>query len=209
MIKSQSNIQPQVTSEFNLPEHQTINRILLFLKNVLPEFESEFKKLEIEIHLEDDISKQLSLFFQTKAKKENLLFDFNPRIGVDFGIHVTPYRLGASPILIIEAKRLSKSNSDYVKGRTGGIERFKREQGGFGKHLGISAMIGSIQEENKEYWEKKINSWIEELIKKDTDIIWNEEDQLVDENKISQYISKHLRTSGSSITLYHFWISLN
>jgi hypothetical protein len=70
-------------------------------------------------------------------------------------------------------------------------------------------MIGYIQEGNNEYWLQKINSWIDESIKNDTDISWNEEDKLVAENNISHYISKHLRISGTTITLYHFWISLN
>ncbi|MDP3916182.1 MAG: hypothetical protein Q8R96_20835 [Bacteroidota bacterium] len=209
MIKSQSNIQARIIPEFSLPEHQTIKRVLLFLKNVLPEFERDFQAVKQTILLEDAISKQLSLFFQLKAKSENLLFDFNPRIGVDFGIHVSPLQLGADPIFVIEAKRLSKQHYDYVKGETGGIERFKREFFGFGKHLSKSAMIGYIQEQKKEHWLPKVNSWIDEAIKNDTDSIWTEEDKLVAENNISDYISTHLRVSGTTITLYHFWLSLN
>lgn len=209
MIKSQSNIQPQIVSGFSLPDHQTIKRILLFLKNVLPEFEHDFKTERLNIELEDDISEQLLYFFQVKAKKENLLFSFNARKGVDFRIQVDPFKLGADPIFIVEAKRLSKSHFDYVKGKTGGIERFKREQDGFGKHLSESAMIGYIQEESKEYWLQKINSWIYESAKNERDIFWAEEDKLVSGDYASNYISKHLRISGSIITLYHFWISLN
>ena len=210
MIKSQSNIQPQIVSEFSLPEHQTIKRILLFLKNVLPEFEHDFKTERLNIELEDDISEQLLYFFQVKAKKENLLFSFNARKDVDFRIQVDPFKLGADPIFIVEAKRLSKSHFDYVKGKTGGIERFKREQDGFGKHLSESAMIGYIQGESKEYWLQKINSWINEsTTNNERDIFWTEEDKLVSGDYVSNYISKHLRISGSKITLYHFWISLN
>jgi len=209
MIKSQSNIHPQIAPDFSLPEHQTVKRILLFLRDVLPDFEHDFKTAKPEIHLEDDISKQLSLFFQLKAKSENLLFDFNPRIGVDFGIHVSPFKLGAEPIFVIEAKRLSKKHYDYVRGDTGGIERFKRECFGFGKHLSTSAMIGYIQELNHEYWEQKINFWIEEARLNDRDIIWTEEHKLIAENNFSHYISKHTRTSGTTIMLYYFWLSLN
>lgn len=209
MIKSQSNIQPQIVTEFSLPEHQTIKRILLFLKNVLPEFERDFQTAKPKIHLEDDVSEQLLLYFQLKAKDENLLFSFNAKKGVDFRIQVAPFKLGADPIFVIEAKRLSKQHYDYVRSDTGGIERFKRECLGFGKHLSKSAMIGYVQEQNKEHWLQKINSWIEELIKNDTDITWTEEDKLIAENDLSHYISKHLRMSGTTITLYHFWIALN
>lgn len=209
MIKSQSNIQPQIVTEFSLPEHQTIKRILLFLRNVLPDFEHDFKTERPRIHLEDDISEQLLLYFQVKAKDENLLFSFNAKKGVDFRIQVAPFKLGADPIFVIEAKRLSKQHYDYVRGDKGGIERFKRECFGFGKHLSTSAMIGYIQELNKEYWVQKINFWIEEAIMKDTDIIWTGEDKLIAESNLSHYISKHIRISGTAITLYHFWISLN
>lgn len=209
MIKSQSNIQPQIVSGFSLPEHQTINRILLFLRNVLPDFEQDFKAEKTRIHLEDDISEQLLLYFQIKAKDENLLFSFNAKKGVDFRIQVAPFKLGADPIFVIEAKRLSKQHYDYVKGDTGGIERFKRECFGFGKHLSSSAMIGYIQELNKEHWVQKINFWIDEAIKNDIDNVWKEEDKLVAKNDLAHYISKHLRVSGTTITLYHFWLSLN
>ncbi len=209
MIKSQSNIRNQITHEFSLPEHQTIKRVLLFLKTVLPEFEHDFKTEKTKIHLEDDISEQLLLYFQMKAKDESLLFSFNAKKGVDFRIQVAPFRLGADPIFVIEAKRLSRQHYDYVRGDTGGIERFKRECSGFGKHLPASAMIGYIQEKNKEHWFLKVNSWIDEVLKSETDIIWSEEDKLITESVISDYISTHLRVSGSTITLHHFWISLN
>jgi len=209
MIKSQSNIQAQIVSEFSLPEHQTIKRILLFLRNVLPDFEHDFKTERPKIHLEDDISEQLLLYFQVKAKYENLIFSFNAKKGVDFRIQVAPLKLGADPIFVIEAKRLSKQHHDYVRGEKGGIERFKRECFGFGKHLSTSAMVGYIQELDKDHWLLKINSWIDELIKSDSDIIWAEEDKLVAENDILHFISKHIRTSGTTISLYHFWISLN
>lgn len=209
MIKSQSNIQAQIVSEFSIPEHQTIIRILLFLRSVLPDFEHDFKIDRPKIYLEDDISEQLLLYFQVKAKDENLLFSFNAKKGVDFRIQVAPFKLGADPLFVIEAKRLSKQHYDYVKGETGGIERFKRECFGFGKHLSTSAMIGYIQELDKEDWLKKINLWIEEAILNDADIIWTEDDKLIAENKLSHYISKHIRSSGTTIVLYHFWLSLN
>ena len=209
MIKNRTYSNTQIVTEFSLPENQTVKRILLFLKNILPEFESDFTTEKPDIHLEDDISEQLLYYFQVKAKQENLLFSFNSKKGVDFRIQVAPFKLGTPPIFIIEAKRLSGFHYDYVKGETGGIERFKREYTGFGKHLSNSAMIGYIQEQNKEHWLKKINFWIDGLINRDSDIIWTEKDKLVTENKYSHFISEHLRISGTSITLYHFWISLN
>ena len=180
-----------------------------FSPSSLIEFENEFKTAQLQIHREDDISGQLALYFQSRAKNENLLFDFNPKVGVDFGIHISPMQLGAKPVFIVEAKRLSKSHKDYVKNPNGGIERFKREQDGFGKHLTQSAMIGYIQEESHQYWESKINNWIDGLIQAETDILWNNEDKLIPNTEVSNFISHHQRISGRSITLYHFWINLN
>ncbi len=192
-----------------MPEHQTIKRILLFLKNVLPDFEHDLNTVKPGIYNEDDISEQLLLYFQVKAKDENLLFSFNARKGVDFRIQIAPLNLGADPIFVIEAKRLSKQHYDYVSGNTGGIERFKRECFGFGKHLTMSAMVGYIQDLNREHWLQKINSWIDELIVGDSDLIWDDEDKLVGKNDPFSYISRHIRISNTTITLYHFWISLN
>lgn len=209
MLKEQLNTTEQAKREFSIQANSTVQRILVFLKSSLIEFENEFKTVQLHIHREDDITGQLALFFQSSAKKENLLFDFNPKVGVDFGIHISPLQLGAKPIFIVEAKRLSKSHKDYVKNPNGGIERFKREQDGFGKHLTQSAMIGYIQQENNEYWVTKINRWIEELIESETDIIWDKEDRLIINQPISDFVSNHRRVSKKEITLYHFWINLN
>ena len=209
MLREQLNTTEQAKREFSIQENSTVQRILVFLKSSLYDFENEFKTAQLQIHREDDISGQLALFFQSRAKNENLLFDFNPKVGVDFGIHISPLQLGAKPIFIVEAKRLSKSHKDYVKNPNGGIERFKREQNGFGKHLNQSAMIGYIQQENKEYWETKINGWIEELIESETDIIWDEGDKLIPNDSASDFISHHQRVIEKPITLYHFWVNLN
>jgi hypothetical protein len=209
MLREQLNTTGQAKLEFSIPENSTEQRILVFLKSSLIEFEHAFKASQFQFHREDDISGQLALYFQSKAKTENLLFDFNPKVGVDFGIHISPMQLGAKPIFMVEAKRLDKSHKDYVKNPNGGIERFKREQDGFGKHLTQSAMIGYIQQKTKEYWSTKINGWIEDLIETDTDIVWNNGDKLVQNYPVSDFVSNHLRITQKPITLYHFWIDLN
>lgn len=209
MISRQAYNQPKTITEFSLPENSTAHRVLVFIKNSLPEFEKEFKQANLQIYHEDEISGQLCLFFNDKASNQDLLFNFNARIGVDFTIYVSPFQLGSQSIFMIEAKRLSRHHYDYVRGRNGGIERFKREQEGFGEHLKISAMIGYIQDETIEYWENKINNWIDERIKNKIEITWKEEDKLVPEGMYSYFTSNHLRVSNTSIRLYHYWISLN
>ena len=61
-----------------------------------------------------------------------------------------------------------------------------------------------------EYWKLRINTWIDDLINNETDIvIWQEEDKLFAEDAISDFKSIHSRISQKPITLYHFWIVLN
>jgi hypothetical protein len=209
MIGNQTHNQPIIVKEFSLEENYTAQFILVFIKTTLPEFEAIFIQSGIAIHKEDDISKELSKFFTDKARNINLLFQFNEKKGVDFTIFVTPYKMGAPSIFMIEAKRLSKSHYDYVTGPTGGIERFKREQDDFGVHLNYGAMIGYIQDGNHEYWLNRVNSWIEDLINKETDIIWSADDKLIPNPELSHFKSNHIRVSKSPVTLFHFWISLN
>ncbi len=209
MLREQLNTTEQAKLEFSIPENSTVQRILVFLKKSLVDFESAFTNSDLDIHKEDDISNILCPFFNDRAKEESLIFHFNAKVGVDFTIFVSPFILGAQSVFMIEAKRLSKDHYDYVKNPNGGVERFKREQDGFGKHLAQSAMIGYIQQENKEYWETRINGWIKELIKTETDIVWSNEDNLIQNYPVSDFVSSHQRVSEKPIKLYHFWINLN
>ena len=210
MIGNQSHNHTEKVSDFSLEKNQTVNRILIFIKNILPEFECLFKSADCKFCLEDDISKELLRFFNDRSRSENLLFQFNEKKGVDFTVFLAhPFLMGAKSIFMVEAKRLSKDHRDYVSGRTGGIERIKREQDGFGMHLNTGAMIAYIQDHNIEYWEDRINSWVDDLIAKSTDIEWNEEDKLVANNKLSNYTPIHKRVSKENITLYHYWMVLN
>ncbi len=209
MIGNQTHNQFITVNDFSLPENQTIHRVLVFIGATLPEFEYVFRQANLPIHKEDDISKELSRYFNDKARVQNLFFQFNEKKGVDLTIYVNPYKIGASSIFIIECKRLSKKHYDYVSGDTGGVERFKREQDDFGRHLSQGAMIGYIQDMNHEYWHNKINEWIEYLIIKETDIIWELEDKLIPNYEISNFKSVHSRVSKDPITLFHFWITLN
>ena len=209
MIGNQIHNQSINVKEFSLPENHTVQCILVFIKNSLPEFETVFKQSDIEIHKEDEISKKLSWFFNDKARSQNLFFQFNEKKGVDFTIFVDSFNMGASSVFMIEAKRLSKKHRDYVLGDTGGIERIKREQDDFGKHLNYGAMIGYIQDEDQQYWETKVNGWIANVINIETDIVWQEEDKLKANDRYSDYISIHSRISQSPIKLFHYWIALN
>lgn len=209
MIGNPSHNHSLQVKDFSLTKNQTVNRILIFIQNSLPEFETSFKSACCCFRLEDEISKELLRFFNNKARNENLFFQFNEKKGVDFTVFLAhPFIIGAKPLFMIEAKRLSKDHRDYVSGRTGGIERIKREQDEFGIHINSGAMVGYIQDQDVEYWENRINTWIDDLISKDTDINWNIHDRLSSNEQFSDYISFHERVSSNPITLYHYWITL-
>ncbi len=210
MIGEQSNNHSVQVSDFSFDKNQTVNRILIFIKNSLPEFQALFKSSDCNFRLEDDISKELLRFFNDKSRSENLLFQFNEKKGVDFDVFLAhPFIMGAKSIFMVEAKRLSKVHYDYVSGRTGGIERIKREQSEFGSHLNNGAMIAYIQNHDVQYWENRINKWIDDLITKETDIDWSEKDKLFSSAQLSDYISIHKRVSKAPITLYHYLVVLN
>lgn len=209
MIGNLSNNNSVHIEDFSLEQNQTIDRILIFIKNSLPEFQSIIISSNSAFRLEDDISKELFRYINDKSRSENLLFQFNEKKGVDLTVYAQPFTMGAKSIFMIEAKRLSKEHYDYVSGRTGGIERIKREQDEFGSHLSTGAMIAYIQDGNIEYWKGRINTWIGDLIAKDTDIEWNQRDKLVINNEFSDFTSTHERITKNNITLFHYWIALN
>jgi len=209
VISNQKYNQARKVEDFSLPDNYTVQRILVFIKDSLPKFESIFKQSDNLIYKEDDISKELFRYFGDLARSENLLFQFNEKKGADFTVYVQPYQMGAESLFMIEAKRLTKKHYDYVSGSRGGIERIKREQDDFGKHLKQGGMIGYIQEENQDYWFDKINKQIDVLINQETDIIWDEHDKITPNLPNSSFISSHSRVSKDKITLHHFWIDLN
>lgn len=210
MIGNQSHNHSVKVNDFSFIQNQTVHRIVIFIKKTLPEFQTLFTTSDSIFYKEDDISKELLRFFNNKSRSENLLFQFNEKKGVDFTVFLAhPFCMGVSSIFMVEAKRLSKDHRDYVSGRTGGIERIKKEQDEFGTHLNTGAMIAYIQDHNIEYWEDRINSWINDLIAKDTDIEWNKQDKLVANNELSDFTSVHKRISKDRITLFHYWITLN
>ncbi len=209
MISKQGHNRPTSVKEFSIPEDYTVQRILVFVKNTLPKFETIIKQSKSSLYKEDDISKELFRYLGDIAREENLLFQFNEKKGVDFTVYVHPFQFGAQPLFMIEAKRLCKTSYDYVSGRNGGIERIKREQDDFGKHLNNGAIVGYIQDENQIYWERKINRWIDDLISRETDIVWDLKDKIVPNTPNSTYKSEHSRISKQKIELHHFWINLN
>lgn len=120
-------------------------------------------------------------------------------------------------IFVFEAKRLDSRlpkyrTKEYILGKIGGIERFKRDK--HGKNLTHAGMIGYVQTDDFDIWKDKINDWIDEEIEtsSSTDIVWTIDDTLKEKNqtiKIARYSSSHNCNSGKDIDLTHLWVRLN
>jgi hypothetical protein len=119
-------------------------------------------------------------------------------------------------IFVFEAKRLNNTfdnarKKEYVIGKKGGIERFKRDL--HGKDLAHSGMIAYVQTDDFNTWENKINDWInEEIIAPSSPKLkWQSGDKLIKQNKtlqIAKYTSCHSRLSKEQINLTHLWVNL-
>lgn len=124
-------------------------------------------------------------------------------------------------LIPIECKRLptpkgkDRDEREYVVSQyssTGGIQRFK--EGHHGANHTIGAMIGYVQSENGDFWNKKVKEWVEGLIK-DKQKGWAIEDFLRPENhdqaiKLSTFSSRHKREKSlPEMELRHLWIEMN
>lgn len=120
-------------------------------------------------------------------------------------------------IFVFEAKRLDNTlgksrEKEYIIGKIGGIERFKRDK--HGKGLPHSGMIGYIQTDDFDTWKNKINDWIDEEINTPSshDLNWLFSDRLIEQKQtleIAKYTSIHNRISKKEIQLTHLWVKLN
>jgi len=196
---------------FQRGQHRT--RILKMFRNHLHMFSVEYVIIpeEIspkEIEMENYISGQLALHFNEKAPETGYLLNCQAD-----GPDIVIYQKGGGlhkPVFFIEAKRLPPTSSkEYVKGKTGGIERFKKEK--HCKDDNVAGMLGYVQEHNFDYWYEQVNSWITELISDPAQSPrWEDQDKLIKTyvGDIGEYQSIHSRLQKNPIILHHFWINL-
>ncbi|MCL6218996.1 hypothetical protein [Zunongwangia pacifica] len=215
------------------PNGKIISKVFDFFTSVLHDFGG--KENDNENHLTNELCKQLGFkkppefpfFFQhqnIEDAKENTSTDF-----AAFGTYTyaQAYNKEGEECTLVkfEAKRLSstlpkKREREYVIGEydkgkltrnSGGIERFKNLR--HGKDVVHAAIIGYVQTDSFEHWEKKINGWIKEEINRpcDTTLIWDGDDYL-DPNwnngKICSYLSKPKRKRIEQLNMHHIWVSL-
>ena len=197
--------------------------VIKFLDLHLCEFPKFLKSLALTSLNEDIITSKLEIYLQRQAKQSDEIFMFqfqcpepNSRRSTDMSvIYALPFSSTES-FFVIEAKRLPTPGSgrerEYVEGNLGAMERFKR--GHHGKYLQQSAIFGYIEAEDYNHWYKEVCSWINDLIKGNTDatINWNEDDLLSflrNVNGINSYHSLNARIDSTQIQLTHYWININ
>lgn len=175
---------------------------------------------------EDDITSDISRYLDGKIEESiQPIFKFSNQarpadIGVFIGRQYSSYN--ARKFCWIEAKRLPTPNSndrderEYVfvdhsqfKGN-GGIERFKLNKHGEG--LPVAIMFGYVQSNTFEYWEEKVNQWLQAY---SSMIPSNSNEKLIRIGpNANRFRSTHLRIDYKSklkmsdVAIFHFWITM-
>lgn len=134
----------------------------------------------------------------------------------DIGVVVLTKTANPDPIIEFEAKRFSESsnNKEYVSGKRGGIERFKR--GHHSSILAVCGMFGYVQSRTSSEWILKVNNWIEEQSQNNTntdDIDWKSRNEklstITNFRNVVKLKSEHTRRQlNNTILLWHYFINL-
>ena len=177
---------------------------------------------------EDDITSDISRYLDGKIEESiQPIFKFSNQarpadIGVFIGRQYSSYN--ARKFCWIEAKRLPTPNSvvrdereyvfvDHSQNRfegNGGIERFKLNKHGEG--LPVAIMFGYVQSNTFEYWEEKVNQWLQTY----SSMVPSYSDEKLERigPNANRFQSNHLRIEHKNmqqindIRIYHFWIAI-
>lgn len=142
--------------------------------------------------------------------------DFRKAPEPDIGViaYVKNY-FNSKAFFVIECKwlRSNSQSNQYVNGKSGAIERFKKQI--HGRELNHSAIIGYVKDNCFNFWQnEKVNTWIKTLISNENEksLKWEKSDLLLlieesQDKKIARYYSKSKR-ENDYIELYHFWVKI-
>jgi hypothetical protein len=210
MISQQKQSQNIPDQNSNLSYRGAVKTIIKFIYFHLPKFQIK-NKFVVPGKEEGSYNIQLEDYFQKIARKQNSIFYFsgnrlNEREAYPDLAALKVEGHNHRSFFDIECKRLNTSLQhvkQYVSGKTGGIERFKRNQ--HGTNLKYSAIIGYIENETHSFWFDKINSWIKEKINDDNQF-WSNDDLLKNKKCI---ISTHNRINSQVPIIYLLHLSVN
>lgn len=199
-----------------------VDKLIAFLEGALPDFPKE-KRVE-KTQSENHLTEELFQFLSRQARRNDQPFVFQPESSekkinqkghtkrIDLGAYVETLDIDMEYIYGIEAKKLPTDKAggarekEYVIGKSGGIERFKKEDHGLDKKgnlLPRNGMIAYVGENDFSHWFAQINEWV------------SAEGWATSENLTADYFSEigkltsvHTRMSGESVELTHFWVKI-
>ncbi len=220
---SYQSYQTPRANDLSVDSNFEVDLILSFIdKNIsgFPVYYQSVKDSKKENRISDNLVQHFELCKNESESYFPFRFSKNPTQPesdkeTDIGVFVMSRARKPIPIIEFEAKRLSESsnNKEYVCGIRGGIERFKR--GHHSSHLKVCGMFGYVQNRTSSEWIEKINNWISELSKENSDstIDWTDKKELLSEIESFPLVEKlssiHHRTSQrESIRLWHYLIDL-
>jgi hypothetical protein len=227
MIEQQPII-PFQNIEQGSSTQQYVDELIVFLETTLPDF-TPVKQIDV-LMSEEEISYELFRYFTRMTNFDNnnnrltqpYPFHFPPEIRqkkqqqrghakrTDFGVHVSVESIDMQIIYCIEAKILPTGKGrekEYLIGKGGAIDRFKREEHGIdneGKLLERNGIIAYIKANDFIHWHNQISTWVT------AEESYNENEQLVPIyfREIAKLHSEHLRISGTTVKLTHFWVNI-
>lgn len=200
-----------------------VDLVLSFIDKYVPDFPAYYLSTK-DSEKENRISDILVHHFELCKNETGGYFPFrfgkNPTQAesdkeTDVGVFVMTRNQKPLPIIEFEAKRFSESsnNKEYVCGARGGIERFKR--GYHSSHLKTCGMFGYVQSRTSSDWIEKVNNWIIEISRNNTDstIDWTDSKEILTKTDsfypVEKLLSSHFRKlSKDRITLWHYLIDL-
>lgn len=220
---SSPSYQSPKPSDLSVDSNHEVALVLSFVdKNIssFPGYYQSIKDSEKENRISDNLVHHFELCKNESESYFPFRFSKNPTQSesdkeTDIGVFVMSRTHKPIPIIEFEAKRLSETsnNKEYVCGIRGGIERFKR--GHHSSHLKVCGMFGYIQSKTSSEWIEKINHWITELSKTNSDstINWTNKKELLIKIKsfpsVEKYSSLHQRIlQKDSIVLWHYLVNL-
>jgi hypothetical protein len=198
-----------------------VEELVTLIENRLPLFtnSNSFDKILVSKKNETTHSTAFILYMMKDQDKFTFMNETGQKgsYTIDIGIYE---RATDELIFTLEAKVLPtpkgtksspRSSSEYVYSEAGhrgaGISRFKSGNHGVNSNLEplpVNGMIAYIKDNEFENWFTTVNGWIKQ-------IAWDasEELQTTYIDTTAKFLSEHLRSDGSKLTIHHFWVKVN
>ncbi|MBL7815983.1 MAG: hypothetical protein JNL70_13285 [Saprospiraceae bacterium] len=201
-----------------------VEKLITFIEKYLPDFptESNSKPEQNENDLSENLYKYLTRKAKFNPENQQYPFEFQPEKSqkkpqtkghskrIDIATRLNTLDVNMEVIYCIEAKKLPTDKvggvreKEYVSGKGGAIDRFKREEHGLddnGELIHRNGIIAYVTENSFDHWHININRWISECGWLSTEALKKEYFK-----EVAKLLSLHFYVSGYSLHLDHFWV---